>query len=113
MNATQTDDSIMNANEGSRYETPGALRHDAHTLADDARALLEATSEVADEKIAAARERLADALASGKQTYARLQQRVTEGAKVADQAVRTHPYQSIAVGFGIGILVGMLISRRE
>jgi ElaB/YqjD/DUF883 family membrane-anchored ribosome-binding protein len=112
MNATQTDDLTMK-NEGSRYETPGALRHDARTLADDARALLEATSDIADEKIAAARERLADALSSGKQTYARLQQRVVDGAKVADQTVRTHPYQSVAVGFGVGILVGMLIGRRE
>jgi len=103
----------MKANEGPRYETPGAVRHDAHTLADDARALLEATSEIADDKIAAARERLSSALASGKQTYARIQQKVADGAKVADQTVRTHPYQSIAVGFGVGILVGLLVARRE
>jgi ElaB/YqjD/DUF883 family membrane-anchored ribosome-binding protein len=112
MNATETNDITMKSNEGRRYETPGAIRHDARTLAEDARALLDATSEVADEKIAAARERLADALASGKQTYARLQQKVVDSAKVADQAVRSHPYQSIGVGFGVGILVGMLISRR-
>ena len=113
MNALQTDDITMKTNEGPRYETPGAIRHDARTLADDARALLEATSDIADEKISACRERLAEALASGKQSYARIQQKVVDGAKVADQTVRTHPYESIAVGFGAGILIGLLVARRE
>ena len=112
MNATETDDMTMKTN-GPRYETPGAMRHDARTLADDARALLEATSNIADEKISAARERLSVALASGKQTAARLQQKVIEGARYADDTVRSHPYQSIGIGFGVGILIGMLISRRD
>lgn len=96
----------------SRYETPDALRHDAHTLAEDARALLEATSEVADEKVAEARKRLAAALNGGRQISARLQEKAIHGAKVADQTVRTHPYETIAVAFGLGALVGCLLSRR-
>jgi ElaB/YqjD/DUF883 family membrane-anchored ribosome-binding protein len=95
------------------YETPDALRHDAHTLVEDARGLLVATSAVTDEKVAAARERLAAALESGKQTYARLQETALEGAKVADEAVRKHPYESVAVAFGLGALVGCLLSRRS
>jgi len=97
----------------TRYETPNALRHDAHTLADDARALLDATAEMTDEKVAEARQRLEEALNSGKQTYARLQEKATQGAKAADQAIRTHPYQSIAIAFGVGALLGFLVNRRD
>ena len=95
------------------YETPDALRHDAQTLAEDAGALFDATSEVAGEKVAAARERLAASLESGKQSYARLQEKALERARVADQAVRNHPYETIAVAFLLGALVGCLVSRRS
>ncbi len=97
----------------TRYETPNAIRNDARTLADDARALLEATSEITDEKVAEARERLNEALAAGKQGFARLQERVSESAKAADQTIRSNPYQSLAVAFGIGALLGYLVSRRD
>jgi ElaB/YqjD/DUF883 family membrane-anchored ribosome-binding protein len=31
---------------------------------------------------------------------------------VADQTVRENPYQSIAIGVGVGALVGYLLARR-
>lgn len=96
----------------NRYETPTALRHDARTLADDARALLEATAEVADEKVAEARRRLSEALERGHETYALLRDKARQGAKAADEAVRQHPYETIVAAFGIGALVGFLLSRR-
>jgi ElaB/YqjD/DUF883 family membrane-anchored ribosome-binding protein len=103
----------MKATHKSHFETPTALSHDANTLVEDARGLLEATSEIADERIAAARQRLADALDAGRETYEQLQDKVVQGAKVADRAVRTHPYQSIALAFGIGALAGIVFSRRN
>jgi ElaB/YqjD/DUF883 family membrane-anchored ribosome-binding protein len=113
---TQTQDGDMTQTQGDtmpRYQTPTALRNDARTLAGDARALLEATAQITDEKIAAARQRLTEALESGKQTCNRLQEKVSQGAQAADEAVRSHPYQSIAIAFGVGALVGFLISRRD
>jgi ElaB/YqjD/DUF883 family membrane-anchored ribosome-binding protein len=97
----------------ARYETPNALRNDARTLADDARALLDATAQITDEKVAEARQRLAEALNSGKQTYARLQEKAKQGAQVADEAIRSHPYESLAIAFGVGTLLGVLITRRD
>jgi ElaB/YqjD/DUF883 family membrane-anchored ribosome-binding protein len=97
----------------TRYETPDALRHDARKLAEDARALLEATAEVTDEKVAEARQRLTEALSNGKQTFTRLREKASQGAQAADQAVRSHPYQSIAIAFGVGALLGFLITRRD
>lgn len=96
----------------NRYETPAALRHDAHTLAEDARALLDATSEIADEKVAEARKRVAEALEHGKQTYVLLQDKAIQSAKAADRMVHEHPYQTMAMAFGFGAIVGCLMCRR-
>jgi ElaB/YqjD/DUF883 family membrane-anchored ribosome-binding protein len=103
----------MKTNAKHHFETPTAVRHDADQLVEDARGLLEATSEIADEKIAAARQRLADAIETGKETYENLQEKVVKGAKVADKTVRDHPYESIAIAFGVGALIGFLVSRRN
>jgi ElaB/YqjD/DUF883 family membrane-anchored ribosome-binding protein len=32
--------------------------------------------------------------------------------EAADKAVRTHPYESVGIGFAVGLLVGFLIGRR-
>ena len=96
-----------------RYETPNALRHDARTLAVDARALLDVPADLTDQKIAEARQHLLDALASGKQTYARLSDKAVQGAQAVDQTIRSNPYQSLAVAFGVGALLGFLVSRRD
>ena len=97
----------------SHYRTPAALKHDAHTLTEDAQALLEATAEIADKRVTEARQRLSDALESGKDMYDGLQKKVVQGAKAADECVREHPYQSMAVAFGVGALLGFLFSRKN
>lgn len=86
---------------------------DINALADDARALMEATADVAGEKVSDARRRLAAALDSGKQLYGRVKNKAVEGAKAADECVHEHPYQAIGVAFGAGALLGYLLSRRS
>ena len=34
------------------------------------------------------------------------------GAKATDKVIREHPYQSIGVAFGIGVLIGVLVTRK-
>ncbi len=82
------------------------------TLAEDARALMAATADVAGEKVGEARKRLAAALERGKEIYGRVKEKAVEGAKAADQAVHEHPYQAIAIGVGVGALIGYLVARR-
>src|SRR6188768_3913309 len=89
-----------------------AIRNDLGTLAEDARALMTATADVAGEKVGEARERLAAALENGKEIYGRVREKAVEGVKVADQTVRANPYQAIAIGVGVGALVGYLLGRR-
>jgi len=82
------------------------------TLAEDARALMAATADVAGEKVSEARKRLAAALESGKQILGRVKDKAVEGAKATDEAVREHPYQALAIAFGVGAIAGYLLSRR-
>ena len=89
-----------------------AISNDMSQLADDARALLAATADVAGDKVGAARQRLAAALERGKDIYGQVRERAVAGAKVADAAVHEHPYQAIGIAFGVGAILGYLISRR-
>jgi ElaB/YqjD/DUF883 family membrane-anchored ribosome-binding protein len=90
-----------------------AINNDLGTLAEDARALMAATADVAGEKVGEARKRLAAALESGTEIYGRVRDRAVEGAKVADQTVRENPYQAIGIALGVGALIGYLLSRRS
>jgi len=86
--------------------------NDMGTLAEDARALMAATADVAGEKVGEARKRLAAALESGKELYGRVRDRTVEKAKVVDETVHEHPYQAIGIAFGVGLLIGLLVNRR-
>ena len=89
---------------------------DLKTLARDAEALLKATAGDLSKKGKAARARLAGALEHAKATGAQLQEQTIASAKAAakraDTVIRDHPYESIGVAFGIGVLVGVLVTRK-
>lgn len=85
---------------------------DLNTIAEDARALMAATADVAGEKVGEARKRLAAALDRAREIAGTVRDKAVEGAKVADQTVRENPYQAIAIGVGVGVLVGYLLGRR-
>jgi ElaB/YqjD/DUF883 family membrane-anchored ribosome-binding protein len=42
----------------------------------------------------------------------RAEQKAIERAKAADRLVRDHPYQTIGLAFGLGLLIGVLARRR-
>ena len=90
---------------------------DLKTLARDAEDLLKATASDLSEKAGGARERLAGALKRAKTTCAELQEQTIASAKAAakraDAVIRDHPYESIGFGFGIGLLVGVLVARKQ
>jgi ElaB/YqjD/DUF883 family membrane-anchored ribosome-binding protein len=53
--------------------------------------------------------RLQNALETAK---VRVQEGTVAGAKATDRAIREHPYESLGVAFGLGVLIGVLIARR-
>jgi ElaB/YqjD/DUF883 family membrane-anchored ribosome-binding protein len=89
-----------------------ATSNDMGTLADDARALMAATADVAGEKVGEARKRLAAALESAKEIAGNVRDKAVAGAKIADQTVRENPYQAVGIALGIGAILGYLVSRR-
>ena len=65
-----------------------------------------ATADVAGDKVAEARRRLAAA-------FGRIREKAVESAKTADQLVRDNPYQTLAIAFDVGAVMGYLLGRRR
>jgi ElaB/YqjD/DUF883 family membrane-anchored ribosome-binding protein len=89
----------------------GNKQSDLSVLAEEAQALIAATSDVAVEKVQQARERLSDYLAQAKSGAREVYETATEASKRTGQFVRHNPYQSVAIGVLAGICIGMLLSR--
>jgi ElaB/YqjD/DUF883 family membrane-anchored ribosome-binding protein len=90
----------------------GKLLADVKVLSRDAEAILHATAGSAGEKMSDLRSRLSSALDSAKATCQRLEEKAIAGAKVADKTIREHPYESMGVAIGLGLMIGVLVSRR-
>lgn len=89
------------------------MQSSSKELADDAQNLIDATADVAGEKVEEARNRLAAALERAKELYGIVRDKAVQGAKVTDQAVRENPYQAVAIGVGVGVIIGFLLGRRN
>ncbi len=83
------------------------------TLADDARNLLAATSDVAEDKVKVARRRLSDALDGSRDVYDRVRVQAARGAKAADESVHENPYAPIAAALILGGLLVFLFTRKR
>lgn len=88
------------------------LVSDLKTVAHDAEDLLKASAGEVTEKAREARARLTAALERAKDACERLEEKAVAGAKATDKVIRDHPYQSIGLAFGIGVLIGVLVTRK-
>ncbi len=82
------------------------------TLVDDACALVSATADVAGEKVTEARQRLSVAVENAKKVAGRVREKAVQTAHATDEAVHEHPYKAIAVGVGLGAVLGFYLARR-
>lgn len=98
----------MNANAASTEKLVGDMKRVVH----DSEVFLQDSAGAVGEKAQALRERLAQTLEAAKVTCRRLEEKAMEGAKATDKVIREHPYQSIGVAFGIGLLIGVLVTRK-
>ena len=89
---------------------------DLRALAHDSEELLKATAGDVSEKAREARARLSTALDRTKNTITELQHQAVAGVKAAahktDTVIREHPYESIGVALGVGLLIGVLVTRK-
>lgn len=88
------------------------LMSDLKSVVSDAEALMKATAGQAGEKVNEMRGRLATALESAKATCRQLEEKTVAAAKATDRTIREHPYESIGVAFGLGLLLGVLVTRK-
>jgi ElaB/YqjD/DUF883 family membrane-anchored ribosome-binding protein len=88
------------------------LLQDLRAVVHDGEELLKAGAQDLSERGMAARERLAAALEVAKETRRKLEERARASARAADRVIREHPYQSVGIAFGIGMLIGVLVNRR-
>jgi len=91
------------------------LVQDLRIVVSDAEELLRATAGQAGEKVAAARERIQENLAAAKERLAVAQEnmiaRTRQAASVTDEYVHENPWKAVGIAAGVGLVIGMLISR--
>lgn len=74
-------------------------------LADHARGLLSATSDVAEDHVKEARARLLSALDNGKTYTNRLREQASDRTREYDEALHENPYLAIGIAAGVGALL--------
>ncbi len=96
--------------------TKDKLAADLKVVIADAEELLKATASQAGEKVAAARVKIQDSLDTAKVKLARMGEagvdKAKEAARATDDFVHEHPWKAVGIGAALGVIVGMLISRR-
>lgn len=92
-------------------EGENELADNLKSVTQDAENFVRETTSGLSEKARDARARLAASLASAKAGLSKLNEKAIEGAKATDRVIRANPYQSIGVAFGVGILLGVLVTR--
>lgn len=82
----------------------------------DAEELLALTAGETGERAAGLRERMQQRIGDARLRLLDLQASATERAKAAghaaDDFVHDHPWRSVGIGAGVGLIVGLLIGRR-
>ena len=96
--------------------TTDQLLTDLKTVMSDAEALLRATSAQTGEKIQEVRARAEESLRQAKARLSSIEdealRRAREVADATDEYVRENPWQSVGIAAGVGLLLGLLLSRR-
>lgn len=92
--------------------TKQKLQDDLRALARDVEELIKATSGDVSERAKEARSRLQEALERAKATCQQLEAKTAAAARTTDRVIREHPYESIGIAFGIGLLLGVIVARR-
>ena len=92
------------------------LASDLRVVIADAEELLRATAGQMGEKAVVARERIQESLRVAKDKLARAEEVVIDKTKAAaratDDYVHDHPWGAVGIAAAVGLVIGMLISRR-
>lgn len=95
----------MTGEEGTKQR----LVKDLITLVHDAEDLVKATGGDLAEK---SKEEIMQALDRVKASCQRLEEQAASSLRAADKYIRQHPYESLGMALGLGLLVGVLANRK-
>ncbi|SRR5258706_5225849 len=88
------------------------LVQDLKNVVSDSEQLLKEVAGQLTEKGKQARVRLSETLESAKATCDDLQEKALAGLETTDKLVHEYPYRSAGIAFGVGVLIGVLVTRR-
>lgn len=92
------------------------LMRDLKSVISDAESWLRSGSQLTGEDLKAAKAKFERTLVNAKDDLIRLEQNVVEktkeAAKATDEYVHENPWKSVGIGAAVGLLVGLLISRK-
>jgi ElaB/YqjD/DUF883 family membrane-anchored ribosome-binding protein len=96
--------------------TKEKLISDFKVVVADAEALLKASAGQGGEALAAVRARVEESLATAKSKMLDAEEellvKTRAAAKATDEYVHDHPWNAVGIAAGVGLLVGLLLSRR-
>ncbi len=92
--------------------TKAKLMEDLRTVFIDVEELLKVTATQTGERITAVRAKAEESLKVAKARLAELQAALAAQTKAADDYVRANPWQAVGISAAVGIIFGMLITRR-
>jgi ElaB/YqjD/DUF883 family membrane-anchored ribosome-binding protein len=97
--------------------TTAKLLEELHAVVRDAEALLNATANQTGERIDAVRQRAEESLKQAKSRLSDAQDEVLQGAREAFESTESYlkknPWQSVGIAAGVGLLIGLLLRRRD
>lgn len=98
------------------HDTQEKIIHNLEEVIKDAETLLHNNGEALSGEITNAKERIESTIKNAKEEIVRLEKLLVDktkhAAKTTDHYVKQHPWQAVGIGAAIGLVVGLLISRK-
>ena len=96
--------------------TRDQLVNDLKTVISDAESWLRNGGQLTGEELKAAKAKFEQTLSSAKTSLINAEETVVERTKIAakatDEYVKDHPWTSVGLGAAVGVVIGLLISRK-
>jgi ElaB/YqjD/DUF883 family membrane-anchored ribosome-binding protein len=102
----------MKKKNGTAESPEQMVKHLRELLHEAESAVGDTAGQYVGEKAEALRERFRQAQERVEELYEGTRDKVVASAKTADTAIRTHPYESMAIALGVGVILGALLRRR-